>query len=76
MAKGNWFYATEPEENSLPYAIERVGDDKVVFASDYPHWDGMFPYVVSTIRSRKDISENVKKKILGDNAKRLYGWDS
>ena len=74
MTRGNWFYATEPEESTLPYAIDRIGDDKVVFASDYPHWDGMFPRVVSTIRERKDISESSKKKILGENAKKLYGW--
>ena len=43
---GNWFFATEPEEETLPYVIERIGDDKILFASDYPHWDGMFPYVV------------------------------
>jgi len=75
MQRGNWFFATEPEEASLPYAIERVGDGNIIFASDYPHWDGMFPYVVSTIRARKDISENSKPKILGNNAKRLYGFD-
>jgi len=34
----------------------------------------MFPYVVSTIRERKDISEDSKRKFLGENAKRLYGW--
>ena len=73
MTSGNWFYATEPEESTLPYIIERTGDDKILFASDYPHWDGMFPHVVSTIRSRKDISEDSKRKILGENAKRLYG---
>ncbi|MBI4490582.1 MAG: amidohydrolase family protein [Deltaproteobacteria bacterium] len=75
MARGNWFYATEPEESTLPYVIDRVGDDKIVFASDYPHWDGMFPCVVSTIRERKDISESSKSKVLGQNAKKLYGWE-
>ncbi len=74
MTRGNWLYATEPEEAGLPYAIERVGSDNIVFASDYPHWDGMFPYVVSTIRGRKDFAEDSKAKILGENAKRLYGW--
>lgn len=53
MASGNWFYSTEPEEASLPYAMDRVGEDKVLFASDYSHWDGMFPHVVSTIRGRR-----------------------
>ena len=28
---GNWFFAMEPEEETLPYVIERIGDDKIVF---------------------------------------------
>jgi len=75
MTRGNWFYAAEPEESTLPYVIDRIGDDKILFASDYPHWDGMFPYVVSTIHGRKDISEESKGKFLGENAKKLYGWE-
>jgi len=71
---GNWFFAMEPEEETVPYVIERIGDDKILFASDYPHWDGMFPYVTATIRGRRDLSEGAKKKILGENAKRFYGW--
>jgi len=57
----------------LPYVIERIGEDKIVFGSDYPHWDSIFPRVVSTIRGRKDISESVKENILGSNPARLYG---
>jgi predicted TIM-barrel fold metal-dependent hydrolase len=72
---GNWFFATEPEEEMLPYVIERIGEDRIVFASDYPHWDALFPNVVSTIRGRKDISERAKEKILGKNANALYGWN-
>jgi predicted TIM-barrel fold metal-dependent hydrolase len=34
----------------------------------------LFPNAVSNITKRKDISENTKQKILGDNAKKLYGW--
>ncbi len=76
VTNGNWFFATEPEEKMLPYVIERIGKDKIVFGSDYPHWDSMFPHVVSTIRGRKDISDQPKQNILCDNALRLYGWDS
>jgi predicted TIM-barrel fold metal-dependent hydrolase len=74
VRNGNWFFATEPEEEMLPYVIERIGDDKILFASDYPHWDGMFPYVVSTIQGREDISEASKAKILGENAQRFYAF--
>jgi hypothetical protein len=75
ITHGNWFFAAEPEESTLPVVIERIGDDKLIFASDYPHWDGIFPYVVATIRGRTDISAASKQKLLGDNAKRLYGWE-
>ena len=75
ITHGNWFFAAEPEESTVAYVMERIGDDKLIFASDYPHWDGMFPHVVSTIRERKDITAVAKRKFLGDNAKRLYGWD-
>jgi len=75
ITHGNWFFAAEPEESTLPYVMDRIGDKKIIFASDYPHWDGMFPYVVSTIRERKDISEESKQKFLGENARRLYAWD-
>jgi hypothetical protein len=71
---GNLFFAAEPEEGMLPYVIERIGEDRILFASDYPHWDGMFPRVVSTIRGRQDLSDSAKRKILGENAKRFYGW--
>jgi predicted TIM-barrel fold metal-dependent hydrolase len=74
IQQGNWFFAMEPEEETLPYVIERIGDDKILFASDYPHWDGMFPYVTKTIRERKDISAQAKTRVLGENAKRFYGW--
>ena len=74
VKSGNLFFALEPEEETAPYVIERIGANKILFASDYPHWDGMFPNVVSTIRGRKDISEDAKNRILGENAKRFYGW--
>ena len=74
MTRGNWFYATEPEESTLPYVIERLGEDAILFASDYPHWDGGFPYMTSTMKGRKDISDRQKDKIMRANAIRLYGW--
>jgi predicted TIM-barrel fold metal-dependent hydrolase len=74
MTAGNWFYATEPEERTLPYVLEKLGGDVVLFASDYPHWDGGFPHMVSTLRGRSDISDRQKEQILLGNAMRLYGW--
>ena len=38
ITRGNWFFAAEPEESTLPYVMDRIGDDKLIFASDYPDW--------------------------------------
>ena len=57
-------FAAEPEESTLPYVIGSIGDDKLIFRIGLsPHWDGMFPYVVSTIRERKDISDGARQKL-------------
>ncbi len=74
MTNGNWFYATEPEENTLPYVLDKIGEDVVVFASDYPHWDGGFPHMTATVRGRQDVAPRQKEKILRNNSVRLYGW--
>jgi predicted TIM-barrel fold metal-dependent hydrolase len=50
-----------------------LGNERVVFASDYPHGDCDFPHSVTKFRQRSDISDAIKDKILWDNAARLYG---
>ena len=47
----------EPEEPILPGVIDVLGDDFIMFASDYPHWDGEWPESTKHLRTRPDISE-------------------
>ncbi len=47
------------------------GDDSVLFASDYPHWDCGFPDTVKRMKNRK-LSERTLEKIFWDNAVRLH----
>jgi predicted TIM-barrel fold metal-dependent hydrolase len=49
------------------------GDGHVTYASDYPHWDAMTPWTVKILAGRADLSEEAKRKVLGDNAARFYG---
>ncbi|HEX9453798.1 MAG TPA: amidohydrolase family protein [Candidatus Binatia bacterium] len=74
ITAGNWFFAAEPEESTVPFCLEKVGEDVILFASDYPHWDGGFPYMTATVNGRKDLSDSQKTKIMRNNAARLYGW--
>jgi len=75
VTAGNWFFAAEPEESTVPFCMEKVGEEVILFASDYPHWDGGFPYMTATVKARKDLTESQKNKIMRNNAARLYGWN-
>ena len=72
LRSGRCFISCEPEESTLPAVLDLLGEDHVIFASDYPHWDCRFPDSVNLIQQREDISPSAKAKILGGNARRLY----
>ena len=50
-----------------------VGENQIVYASDFPHWDHSYPGSIDEIKERSDLSNTQKKKILADNTRRLYG---
>jgi predicted TIM-barrel fold metal-dependent hydrolase len=52
--------------------MEFVGEDRLVFASDYNHGDSKFPHTVESVTRRKNLSEPSLRKLMGDNASRLY----
>ncbi|HKZ79887.1 MAG TPA: amidohydrolase family protein [Pyrinomonadaceae bacterium] len=76
IADGNCFFATEPDEKMLPAVINVMGDDLILFGSDYPHTDSKFPNSVKRVRDRTDISEESKNKILTKNGARFVGIET
>jgi hypothetical protein len=68
------YFTCEGEESALPLVIEQFGDECMMYASDYPHWDMEWPHSVSQVVSRKNIPDVTKQKILADNAKQFYGF--
>jgi uncharacterized protein len=73
MTSGRLFYSFEPEEKTLPYVAQWVGEDQLLYASDYPHWDSEWPDTTRTLLDRDDLSPALKRKLLCDNALRFYG---
>jgi uncharacterized protein len=69
---GRLFVSCEPEED-LAYPIERLGEDVLMYASDYAHWDCEFPNSVRKIGEREELTDTQKAKILRENALRCYG---
>ena len=52
-------------------SAQLVGEERIIWASDYPHFDAETD-CVATLTKRTDLSESAKRKILGENAARLY----
>ncbi len=59
-------------EQSLRHAIEALGEDTLMFATDYPHSESWFPKSVEAVLGWRSISETVRRKLLWDNAARCY----
>jgi predicted TIM-barrel fold metal-dependent hydrolase len=72
LRSGRVFVTCEADESTLECVVRLCGEDVVLYASDYPHWDSHFDSV-QVIRNREGISEAAKTKILNGNAKRLFG---
>jgi len=65
--------SAEPDESLTGPVVEHLGDDYVVWASDYPHLDASF-HVVDTMRERiAGLPRASQAKVLGANALRFYG---
>src|SRR3989454_2282800 len=59
-------------ELSLRQAIEALGEDTLMFATDFPHSESWFPKSVEAILGWTSISETARRKLLWDNAVRCY----
>ena len=68
--------SAEPDESITAKVVEHLGDDYVIWASDYPHLDASF-HVVREIREKiAELPEASQRKVLGENALRFYGLAS
>ncbi|MBM4297139.1 MAG: amidohydrolase [Deltaproteobacteria bacterium] len=73
--KNNFYFTIETEEPELVEAIEFLGAERFLFATDYPHDDpgGRMKFEdVRLLRDNAKISEAAKELIRWQNAQRLF----
>jgi predicted TIM-barrel fold metal-dependent hydrolase len=70
--KRQWVVSMDPEETTMAAVVMCIGDDNLIFSTDYPHPDHKFEGIVGNVSNREDLSDQSKAKILGLNAARAF----
>ena len=66
------YFSCEADEPLLPQALAYVGNDRIMYASDFPHWDHSYPKSVKELADRADLTDDAKRQVLAANARRFY----
>jgi predicted TIM-barrel fold metal-dependent hydrolase len=66
------FIAFESDEEPV-YRMWDVYEDVGIWSSDYPHHDAEDVWAALELMARHKVPEEVQAKLLGENARRLYG---
>ena len=73
--KDHW-YATfwfERNRGDVAYLIDAVGEDNVLFETDYPHPTCLYPSPLETIEEKMlTLRPEARRKVMGENATKLY----
>ncbi|HVS32001.1 MAG TPA: amidohydrolase family protein [Thermoanaerobaculia bacterium] len=72
VSDGRCFFSCDPDEVGMEHFIATLGEDCLLYASDYPHWDCAFPDSARSIAERTSLPPSARRKILRENALRLY----
>jgi predicted TIM-barrel fold metal-dependent hydrolase len=71
--KRNVWYVAEPEERTIGAMLDLVGEDRILWGSDFPHIDSTMQ-APDLIRAQlSDLSPGRRAAVLGGNAAKLFG---
>src|SRR5438128_1290631 len=74
LTSGRFFCTIERHEGEdiFNHVTSVLGDDVLMWASDYPHSECQFPNSVDNILTWKSLEPDTRRKLLWDNAARFY----
>jgi predicted TIM-barrel fold metal-dependent hydrolase len=70
--KRNCYFVAEPEERTIGSMLELVGEDRILWGSDYPHVDSSLDAPRQIRASLAPLSAERRAAVLGGNAAKLF----
>jgi predicted TIM-barrel fold metal-dependent hydrolase len=75
FAQNCWMGVSMPRDADVAVR-HKIGVDRFMWGSDYPHDEGTYPYTREHLRKRfADVPEDEVRMMLGGNAAKLYDFD-
>ncbi|MCH8088886.1 MAG: amidohydrolase [Chloroflexi bacterium] len=69
-------FSTFQHENPSAETVQKIGEDNIMWGSDYPHHDGVWPNSQKVIQDDLGhLAPSARRKITCDNAARLYRFE-
>ncbi len=69
----NCYFVAEPEERTIDAMLDLVGEDKILWGSDFPHIDSTLAAPTQIRDTLTSLTDNRRRKVLGENAVELFG---
>ena len=69
----NCYFVAEPEERSIGAMLELVGQENILWGSDYPHVDSRLDAAELIRGSVADLEADAQRRVLGENGARVFG---
>jgi predicted TIM-barrel fold metal-dependent hydrolase len=68
----NCYFVAEPEERTIGAMLDQVGEDRILWGSDYPHVDSTLDAPQLIRRSIESLAPARQIAVLGENARRVF----
>ena len=69
----NCYFVAEPEERCIGAMLELVGENNILWGSDYPHVDSRMDAATLIRGSIAHLDAAAQRRVLGENAVRVFG---
>jgi predicted TIM-barrel fold metal-dependent hydrolase len=73
--KRQCYASVEADEAPARYTVAEIGDDRLVFSTDFPHIDAKYPHATDSFL-RLPLPAESKRKILWENCAQYYGLEA
>ncbi len=70
--KRNLYFVAEPEERSLDSMLDLVGEDRILWGSDFPHIDSTLAAATFINAAVADLTPARRARVLGGNAVKVF----